>query len=121
MQNTVDINGYQICHVDQKTMYGNILREKRLVLEMTQQQVAEKAKVALRQYQKFESNERNIMTASFQLASRVIEALGMNISDFYHGKYVLGEKVYSAGDGKLRYVKTDRDINEDITEENVNQ
>ena len=39
------------------------------------------------------------------LACRVIEALGMDITDFYHGKYAFGEEVYSSPEG-LRYKKT---------------
>lgn len=68
-----------------KEVSKEILREKRVALEMTQQQVADKAGIKLQQYQKFESGERNIMTCSFQIACRVIEALGMDISKFFHG------------------------------------
>ena len=35
------------------------------------------------------------------------------IVGFYHGEYVIGEEVYSAGDGVLRYKKTGRSINDD--------
>ena len=80
---------------------------------MTQQEVADKAKIKLQQYQKFESGSRDIMTSSFRIACRVIEALGMNISDFYHGKYVFGEEVY-AEDVVLKYKKTGRPIDEDV-------
>lgn len=83
---------------------------------MTQKQVAEKAKITLQQYQKFESGARNIMTCSFRIACRVIEALGMNISDFYHGEYVIGEEVYLVGK-KLYYKKTNRPVDEDVTDE----
>lgn len=71
---------------------NGLLREKRVIQNFTQQTVADKAKISLRQYQMFESGERNIHRASFDLACRVIEALGMNVSDFYHDKYVLGEE-----------------------------
>ena len=91
----------------------NILRERRVVLGLTQKQVAEKAKIPLQSYQRFESGERNIMTASFQMACRVIEALGMNISDFYHGEYVLGEEIFDSKEG-IRYKKTGKLINEDV-------
>ncbi len=37
----------------------------------------------------FLCSERSIMSCSFEIACRVIEALGMNISDFYHGNYSL--------------------------------
>lgn len=106
-----DLSGYQMCHL--KDTMESVLKEKRVVLGLTQQQVADKAKITLQQYQKFESGARNIMTSSFQLACRVIEALGMNISDFYHGEYTIGEEVY-AEDGVLKYVKTGKDIHMDV-------
>ena len=37
------------------------------------------------------SGERNILTSSFGLACRVIEALDMDVSKFYHGDYYLEE------------------------------
>ena len=108
----MDLTGYQICHIDDRKRHA-ILKEKRAVLGMTQKQVADRAKIRLPQYQKFESGERNIMTASFQIACRVVEALDMDVSDFYHGEYAFGEEVYLE-DGKLKYVKTGMDISEDI-------
>lgn len=45
------------------------------------------------------------MTCSFQMACRVVEALGMNISDFYHNEYILGEEVFLDSEG-LKYEKT---------------
>ena len=52
-----------------------VLSEKRQILRLTQQEVANRAKITLRQYQRLESGERNILTSSFGLACRVIEAL----------------------------------------------
>ena len=43
--------------------------------------------------QRLESGERNILTSSFGLACRVIEALDMDVSKFYHGDYYLEEEV----------------------------
>lgn len=60
-----DLSGFQTVHLEKKN--GSILREKRVVLGLTQKDVAERAKITLRQYQKFESGERNIMTCSFQM------------------------------------------------------
>lgn len=68
-----------------------VLSEKRQVLRLTQQEVADCAKITLRQYQRLESGERNILTSSFGLACRVIEALDMDVSKFYHGDYYLEE------------------------------
>ena len=55
------------------------------------------------------------MTSSFRTACKVIDALEMDIMDFFHGEYTIGEKVYSSAEG-LRYQKTGRLINEDVTE-----
>ena len=70
-----------------------VLSEKRQILRLTQQEVADRAKITLRQYQRLESGERNILTSSFGLACRVIEALDMDVSKFYHGDYYLGSSV----------------------------
>ena len=104
---------FQMCHLGNGQQLA--LREKRVALGLTQQQVADRAGIILQQYQKFESGERDIMTSSFRTACKVIEALEMDITDFYHGEYTIGEKVYPSAEG-LRYQKTGRLINEDVTE-----
>lgn len=81
------LDGFQILH----PRAVSILSEKRQILRLTQQEVADRAKITLRQYQRLESGERNIMTSSFRLACRVIEALDMDVSKFYHGDYYLEE------------------------------
>ncbi len=111
----INLSGFQMCHVEDKNETKNVLREKRLILRMTQKQVADEAKISLQQYQKFESGARNIRTCSFQIACRVIEALGMDISDFYHGQYALGEEIYLEN-GILKYKKTGMPVDEDILE-----
>lgn len=68
-----------------------VLSERRQMLRMTQQEVADRANITLRQYQRLESGERSILTCSFGLACRVIEALDMDVSKFYHGDYYLEE------------------------------
>ena len=105
------LDGFQMVHMEER----NILRERRITLGLTQKQIAEKAKIPFQSYQRFESGERNIMTASFQMTCRVIEALEMNVSDFYHGEYALGEEIISSKEG-LRYKKTRKLIDEDVTE-----
>ena len=70
-----------------------VLSEKRQILRLTQQEVADRAKITLRQYQRLESGERSILTCSFGLACRVIEALDMDVSKFYHGDYYLEEEL----------------------------
>lgn len=109
---SVSLKGYYLPHIDAKPWPG-ILRDKRLTLRLTQQQVADKAKIKVQQYQKFESGERNIMTCSFQIACRVIEALDMDITAFFHGEYVMGEEIYLE-DGILKFKKTGRPVDEDV-------
>ena len=46
------------------------LRKRRIELKLTQQAVADKAEIKLQQYQKFESGERSILTASFLSPAR---------------------------------------------------
>lgn len=110
----IDLSGFQICHVTEQK--GSILREKRLVLGLTQSQVAERANILEAQYQKFESNTRNIMHASFNMACRIIEALEMDISKFYHGDYHIGEEVFFDEEG-MKYSKTGKLTSEDITDD----
>ena len=113
-----NLSGYQLCHFDDDM--HSVLYEQRVVHSLTQKQVAERAKITLQQYQKFESGARNIMTSSFRIACRVIEALELDITRFYHGEYVIGEEVYLVGK-KLYYKKTGRPVNEDVTEESQTQ
>lgn len=109
-----NLDGYQIAHA-QRNPSAAILREQRVTQNMTQVQVAAKAEITLQQYQKFENGSRNIRTASFQLACRVLKALNMDIDRFFTGDYALGEEIY-AEDGKLKYKKTGRDIRDDVEE-----
>lgn len=107
--------GYRLGHLDSKKP-GIILREQRVTKNMTQAQVANKAGITLQQYQKFESDARNIRTASFQLACRVLKALNMDIEQFFDGAYSIGEEIYCEN-GKLKYAKTGRAVTSDVTQE----
>ena len=105
----INLDGFSLVSMEPKGM----LRERRVILGLTQKQVAEKAKIPMQSYQRFESGERNIMTASFQMVCRILEALEMDIAGFYHGDYSIGEKVFSSKEG-LRYQKTGKLISEDV-------
>ncbi|MBR1618357.1 helix-turn-helix transcriptional regulator [bacterium] len=74
--------GYELIKADKEPQ--NILRKKRELLGLTQKQVADRANVKIVQYQRFEMGMRNIMSASFQIACRIIEALEMDITTFFH-------------------------------------
>ena len=71
-----------------------ILKQARAKLGLSQQQVADKAGIHMQQYQKFEAGTRNLSTACFDIACRVLEALELDISRYYHGDYVLSEETY---------------------------
>jgi transcriptional regulator with XRE-family HTH domain len=64
-----------------------ILQDAREELGLTQRQVADAAKIRLRQYQRFESGERNLTSSSFDIARRVLDALGLDLSAFARGDY----------------------------------
>lgn len=98
-------SGFKIASVET----CNILKRKRLQLELTQQQVADKAGIHQQQYQKFENGDRDLMNSSFYTACKVIEALDMDISSFYHRKYSWDEN-----DAKSSQTKTGSDSKSEI-------
>lgn len=88
----------QVMRVEEKW----ILRDYRDKLGLTQQQVADKAEIQLRQYQRFEAGERNLSSSSFHIACRVIEALGLDICKYFHGGYVLDDETILAPEDSPR-------------------
>ena len=60
------------------------LKDQRIRIGLTQKQVADKAGILLQHYQKFEGGERNLRTASFDVACRVLEALEVDIVKYFH-------------------------------------
>ncbi len=70
---------------EKATLYGkefilmsgehSVLLRRRKQLKLTQQQVADKARIQLRQYQRLESGERNISSSSGRIMLAVCEAL----------------------------------------------
>lgn len=90
-----------------------ILRERRVTSGLTQQQVADKAGIKLQQYQKFESGERKLRTASFQIACSVLEALDLDVVKYFHKEYAWGEEMYLDSDG-WKFEKTGKLVDEDV-------
>jgi transcriptional regulator with XRE-family HTH domain len=60
-----------------------VLREHRLAKNLTQQQVADLARVQLRQYQRLESGERSILSTSWHIGSAVLKALDIELDNFF--------------------------------------
>ena len=76
--------------ISQKTNQNiaDLLRTSRESKHMTQQQVADKAGIRLRQYQHFEYCERSLVTASFSITMDVLEALDID-PKYFISKYVV--------------------------------
>lgn len=67
-------NGWEVVDVYTRS----ILQKRRAELNMTQQQVADKARIQLRQYQRLESEERSITSASARIMLSVCAALKLD-------------------------------------------
>ena len=106
--NLDELSGYRIYHNKEHA----ILHERRLALRLKQKEVAERAKIPFQSYQKFESGERKIRSASFDIACRVLTALELDITAFFNHDYALGEKVYFSPEG-TRFMRTGRLTTED--------
>lgn len=57
---------------------GDVLRDRREMLGLTQQQVADRAGIQLRQYQRFETNERGLSGASMRIGLSICSVLKIN-------------------------------------------
>ena len=71
---------------------ASILKQARERLGVTQRQIADKAGIQLRQYQRFENAERNLTSSSFNIGCNVLEALEIDIAAFRRGDYVLSKE-----------------------------
>ncbi len=109
MNKDLDLTGYHIVNLTPAAM----LHEMRVRLGLSQAQIAEKAEISQQMYQRFESGKRNLMTSSFAVTCKVLEALNMDITRFYHGEYVIGGEIYFDRDGKLRYIETGKLVDEE--------
>ena len=70
-----------------KQSSGEQLRERRKAKGLTQTQVADLAKIRLRQYQRFESQERELISCSALVYLRICKAL-----DFEPFHFLLGQE-----------------------------
>ena len=69
----------------------DVLIDARKKLGLTQQQVADKAEVAMRHYQMFEGGTRKLTSSSFRIATNVLNALELDVTAFARGDYLLQE------------------------------
>ena len=89
----------------------SVLRRAREKLNLSQQQVADRAQIHMQQYQKFETETRDLSSVSFRVACKVLEVLELDIVGYYRGDYVFSEETYdSIGDAaKAIYAEEDDD------------
>ncbi len=67
---------------------GHILKNRREELRMTQQQVADKAHIQLRQYQRFENGERELCSSSMRIGVSICHALKLDPRRFVGEVYL---------------------------------
>ena len=65
----------------------DVLIEARKKLSLTQQQVADKAGVAMRHYQMFECGTRKLSSSSLITANKVLSVLELDLTTFARGGY----------------------------------
>jgi len=86
---------------------GIVLKKRRKQLGLTLQDVADKAGIDIKQYQRFESGDRELASASFITTVQVIKALEMDPVKYAAGEYEIKELIYRGHDGRLYNFDTD--------------
>ena len=86
---------------------GIVLKKRRRQLGMTLQDVADKAGIDIKQYQRFESGDRELASASFITTVQVIKALEMDPVKYAAEEYEIKELIYRGHDGRLYNFDTD--------------
>ena len=86
---------------------GIVLKKRRRQLGMTLQDVADKAGIDIKQYQRFESGDRELASASFMTTVQVIKALELDPVKYAAGEYEIKELIYRGHDGRLHNFDTD--------------
>ena len=86
---------------------GIVLKKRRKQLGMTLQDVADKAGIDIKQYQRFEAGDRVLASASFMTTVQVIKALELDPVKYAAGEYEIKELIYRGHDGRLYNFDTD--------------
>lgn len=84
-----------------------ILKKRRKQLGLTLQDVADKAGIDIKQYQRFEAGDRELASASFMTTVQVIKALDLDPVKYAAGEYEIKELIYRGHDGRLYNFDTD--------------
>ena len=89
-----------------------MLKKRRQKLGLTQQEVADRAAIQIKQYQRFEGGDRELAEANFMTVYKVIRALEMDVEKYAAGEYEIKELIYSGYDDRLYNYETDEPISE---------
>ena len=84
-----------------------VLKKQRQKLGLTLQQVADRASIHIKQYQRFETGERELTDASFMTTYQVLRALEMDAGKYAAGEFEIKELIYRGHDGRLYNFETD--------------
>ena len=87
-----------------------ILKKRRKQLGLTLQDVADKAGINIKQYQRFETGERELTDASFMTTVQVLKALELDPVKYAAGEYEIKELIYRGHDDRLYNYDTDEPI-----------
>lgn len=87
-----------------------VLKKHRQKLGLTLQQVADKAGIQIKQYQRFEAGDRELSDAGFITVYKVLKALEMDVEKYASGEYEIKELIYRGHDGRLYNFDTDEPI-----------
>lgn len=87
-----------------------VLKKRRQKLGLTQQEVANRAGIQLKQYQRFEYGDRELSNAGFITTYKVLAALEMDAAKYAAGEYAIKELIYRGNDGKLYNLETDEPV-----------
>ena len=87
-----------------------ILKKRRKQLGLTLQEVADRAGISIKQYQRFESGDRELASASFSTTFQVLRALELDTEKYAAGEYEIKELIYRGHDGKLYNFETDEPV-----------
>lgn len=66
---------------------NELIRQRRMDLNMTEEEVAEKAHVDLSLYRKIENADADIRSVEFYTVCCILSVLKLNASDFYDRRY----------------------------------
>ena len=70
-----------------------VLKKRRIQMGLTLQEVANKAGIDIKQYQRFESGDRELASASFATTVQVLKALDLDAEKYTAGEYEIKELI----------------------------